>query len=139
MLAVSIGSASLDCLWQAAAPSPEHLNRCDVNLRHGLKGAAVAADLVKALGARRGNLVSRKVMVGNVNVEAGDEAVVGNVDSHQRSESPETMGAEAAAPKPKSRGSQSWLRRTKGIPLRCFRAPAAARRRARMGRAVRRP
>ena len=55
MLAVSVTSASLDCLTHAASTPPDHLETRDINLRHGLKGAAVAAELIKALDARRGN------------------------------------------------------------------------------------
>jgi hypothetical protein len=80
MLAASITSASLDCLSQAALSSPGNLQVRDVNLRHGMKGAAVAAELVKALDNRRGEK-SEKVTVGQVNVEAGGQAIVGNVES----------------------------------------------------------
>ena len=80
MLAASITSASLDCLSQAALSSPVNLQVRDLNLRHGMKGAAVAAELAKALDNRRG-AKSEKVTVGQVNVEAGGQAIVGNVES----------------------------------------------------------
>lgn len=87
MLAVSVASASLDCLAQASGTPPDYIERRDLNLRHGLKGAAVAAELIKVLDARRGNSQSRKVSVGSVNVEAGGQAIVGNVESRRSNDS----------------------------------------------------
>jgi hypothetical protein len=78
MLATSLTSASLDCLSQAALSNPANLQVRDLNLRHGMKAAAVAAELVRALDNRRGEK-SEKVTVGKVNVEAGGQAIVGNV------------------------------------------------------------
>ena len=80
MLAASIASASLDCLSQAAFLPPGNLKVRDLNLRYGIKAAAVAAELVKALDNRRG-AKSEKVTVGQVNVEAGGQAIVGNVEA----------------------------------------------------------
>jgi hypothetical protein len=97
MLAVSVGSASLECLRQAATTSPDYLERRDINLRHGLKGAAVAAELLKALDARRGNSVPRNVMVRDVNVEAGAQAIIGNVEAPRRKDNFEPGGAEPVA------------------------------------------
>jgi hypothetical protein len=97
MLAVGVGSASLDCLTQAASMSSEYLDRRDLNLRHGFKGAAVAAELLKVLDARRGDSVSRKVTVGSVNVEAGAQAIIGNVEAPRRKDRLEPRGAEVLA------------------------------------------
>jgi hypothetical protein len=80
MLSCSITSASLDCLSQAALSDPKHLDIRDLNLRHGLKGAAMAIELVKALDSRR-VAKSEKVTVGQVNVEAGGQAIVGNIET----------------------------------------------------------
>lgn len=80
MLAVSLTSASLDCLSQAALSAPCDLKVRDLNLRHATKGAATVADLVKVLDKRRG-AKSEKVTVGQVNVEAGGQAIVGNVEA----------------------------------------------------------
>jgi hypothetical protein len=52
----------------------------DLNLRHGMKGATIAADLLKALNDQRSEK-PEKVTVGNVNVEAGGQAIVGNVEA----------------------------------------------------------
>jgi len=54
MLFCSITSASLDCLAQAANSDPKHLQIRNLNLRHGMKGAAVTIELAKALDSRRG-------------------------------------------------------------------------------------
>jgi hypothetical protein len=83
VLAVSVSNASLDCLAQAARVAPQHLDHRDLNLKHGLKGAAVAADLIRLLDSRRGQS-SKSVSVGNVNVEAGGQAIVGNVGTGPR-------------------------------------------------------
>jgi hypothetical protein len=80
MIAASVASASLDCLSQAAHSSPGALKVRDLNLRHGIKAAAMVADLVKVLDNRRG-AKSEKVTVGQVNVEAGGQAIVGNVEA----------------------------------------------------------
>jgi len=97
MLAVSVTSASLDCLTQAASTPPDQLERRDINLRHGLKGAAVASELIKALDARRGNSVPRSVTVRDVNVEAGAQAVIGNVETPRRKPRPKPRGPEPVA------------------------------------------
>jgi hypothetical protein len=93
MLAVSVANASVDCLTQAALARPEWLEGRDLNLRHGLKGAAVAAELIKVLDARRG-IGPKKVTVGSVNVEAGGQAIVGNVESRRMSDNSEPSGSE---------------------------------------------
>jgi alkylhydroperoxidase family enzyme len=85
ILASSVTNASVDCLMQAAAmSSSEHLEARDLNLRHGFKGAAVAAGLIQALDARRGNSVPREVTVRDVNVQAGAQAIIGNVEASRR-------------------------------------------------------
>jgi hypothetical protein len=80
LLAVSVTNASLDCLQQAARVPPHNLPLRELNLRLGLKGAEVATNLVKALDERCREK-SDKVTVGAVNVEAGGQAIVGNVKS----------------------------------------------------------
>jgi hypothetical protein len=62
---------------RAASVSSEHLEARDLNLPHGFKGAAVAAGLIQALDARRGNFVPREVTVRDVNVQAGAQAIIG--------------------------------------------------------------
>jgi hypothetical protein len=68
MLIAGVASATVDCLGQAASISSEHQEARELNLRYGLKGAAAAADLIKALDVRRGNSVPREVTVRDVNV-----------------------------------------------------------------------
>ena len=80
LLTVSVTNASLDCLALAARVPPDNLPVRELNLRHGLKAAAIAAELIKALEDRHREK-SDKVTVGAVNVEAGGQAIVGNVKS----------------------------------------------------------
>jgi hypothetical protein len=80
MLAMGVGNASLDCLAQAMRlPMGETALR-DLNLRHGLKGAGLAKEILTTLDALDGEK-SDKVLVGNVNVEAGGQAIVGTVEA----------------------------------------------------------
>jgi hypothetical protein len=78
MLLTAVTSTSLDCLAQAANLHPEQAKLRDLNLRLGFKGCTVANDLVKTL---RGREKLHKVTVGEVNVEAGGQAIVGNIES----------------------------------------------------------
>ena len=55
----------------------------EINLRYGMKGVQVQLDVVKVREARRGQ-VDQKVVVGNVNVEAGGQAIVGHVNAKKR-------------------------------------------------------
>ena len=80
LLTVSVTNASLDCLALAARVPPDNLAVRELNLRYGLKAAEVAADLIKALEDRHREK-SDKVSIGAVNVEAGGQAIVGNVKS----------------------------------------------------------
>ena len=84
LLAVSVTNACLDCLALAARVPLEHETVRELNLRFGLKAAAVAADLIKALEDRHREK-SDRVSVGAVNVEAGGQAIVGNVKSGRNS------------------------------------------------------
>jgi len=84
MLAVGVANASLDYLALASRLNVEAAELRDLNLRHGLKGAAVATDLVKALNEMRGEKPER-VSVGSVNVEPGGQAIVGNVEAPKSS------------------------------------------------------
>src|SRR5262245_43565987 len=78
--AASITSMSANCYSQAALCSPNDVRIRDLNLRYGLKGSATVVEIVKALDNRRG-AKSEKVTVGQVNVEAGGQAIVGNVEA----------------------------------------------------------
>lgn len=87
ILAVSVTNASLDCLSQAARVSPEYLQHRGMNLKHGLKGAATAAELIKMLESRRRERPD-KVTVANVNVEVGGQAIVGTVEAPEPTKQP---------------------------------------------------
>jgi hypothetical protein len=73
----------------------------DVNLRHAMTAVKVIADLTKLYESRRG-LPRQNFTVGNVNVEAGGQAIVGNVKSGGRRKKPQGDGASPARP-PKTR------------------------------------
>ena len=77
---VAVTNAGMDCFVQAArvARGDENHHVRDMKLRHGLRAASVAAELLEALERRRGQ-DSKKVSVGQVNVEAGAQAIVGHV------------------------------------------------------------
>jgi hypothetical protein len=84
LLTVSVANASLDCLALAARVPPDNLAVRELNLRYGLKAAEVAAQLIRAREDRHREK-SDRVSVGAVNVEAGGQAIVGNVKSGRNS------------------------------------------------------
>ncbi len=77
-LIVAGTNASLDCL--ARATKCDDSRARETNLRHGLKGTMYVDSLIKSLESRRGQGRS-KVTVGQVKVEAGGQAIVGNVET----------------------------------------------------------
>jgi hypothetical protein len=86
MLLTAVTSASLDSFAQAANLPSGQAKLRDLNLQLAFKGCRVAADLVKTLdnrGRQKFDKVTagEKVTVGKVNVEAGGQAIVGNVES----------------------------------------------------------
>jgi hypothetical protein len=84
LLAVSTTNASLDCLAMAARVPPDYLEARELNLRLGLIAAETSAKLIKALDDRDRERPD-KVTVGAVNVEAGGQAIVGNVETARHS------------------------------------------------------
>jgi alkylhydroperoxidase family enzyme len=88
LLAVSVTNASLDCIAQAMRTPATHLQLREINLRHGMKGAKLAAYLLKAMNDLHGQK-TEKVTVGNVNIEAGGQAIVGTVEAAGSSKGPE--------------------------------------------------
>jgi hypothetical protein len=98
-LIVGVSNAANDCLSLAARIPPEAILDRDVYLRHAFKGAAVVTQLVEAFERVRGNR-SGDVSVGNVNVQSGGQAIVGTVQSSQRSEDAGDKNG-AASPKDK--------------------------------------
>lgn len=94
-LIVAGTNASMDCFGRAAQCN-ESPHARDLNLRQGFKGSAVVGDLVRLWQSGRGQ-GSSKVTVGEVNVAAGGQAIVGNIqtgeppnDSHGREALPPT-------------------------------------------------
>ena len=76
-LAVGLFNCSLTAIAEGSRQQAP-LQVRDVNLRHGMKGAIVTAQLLQAFN-RLQNGAEKAVQVGAVNVEAGGQAVVGNI------------------------------------------------------------
>ncbi len=74
-LLVSMSISVMDC--HARAARTENPKAIDISLRHAEKGTRVIIDLVETRTHRRG---PKKITVGNVNVKAGGQAIVGNVE-----------------------------------------------------------
>jgi len=81
-LAVGIFNTSLIVVADGSRQETP-LEAREINLRYGLKAATVAVDLLKALNELQ-NGTEKRVSVGAVNVEAGGQAIVGNVDARKR-------------------------------------------------------
>jgi hypothetical protein len=84
---VALSNGALECHARAALTNnPKAL---DLNLRHATKMALAAAQLVEVLERRRR---PKRLVVSNVKVEAGGQAIVGTVEAHKspsRSEGPD--------------------------------------------------
>jgi hypothetical protein len=96
-------------LHNAAMTSLEHAVGMDMllarteELKNATKAAVAAADLLEALDRRRGR-GSRTVAVGQVTVETGGQAIVGNVNSEiSRSTKPEEMQDQSGDPSPQEK------------------------------------
>jgi len=85
-LMIGVTNSSMDCLGRAARCN-QSLPARDLNLRYGIKGTAVVADLVKVWESHRGQ-GRQNVTVGTVSVEAGGQAVVGNVEIGEQRKQP---------------------------------------------------
>jgi hypothetical protein len=101
-LAVGVTNSTMDCLGQAAMCNQASPAR-GLNLRYGMKGAGVAVDLIKALDSHRGR-GRQQVTVGNVNVESGGRAIVGNVESGEQRKQPTNPAPIRRSPTTKSDG-----------------------------------
>ena len=73
---VGIGNMTMDCLARAFQSTT--ITQRELELNYGTKGALVLAALSKAIDARRGQ-GKQTVNVGQVNIEPGAQAIVGNV------------------------------------------------------------
>jgi hypothetical protein len=92
---VGIRNAVMTSLRLATRGSVE---RRDCELTTAFKGAGVLAQLLEAFDAHRGH-GGRRFTVGNVNVESGAQAIVGNVETTPRQE----PGTEDSAVNPNKR------------------------------------
>ena len=92
-LSVEVKNATSDCLMEAARTKGHRAIR-DINLKHGFRGALLTAELLDRLERRRRN--NPAVTVGNVNVEAGGRAIVGNVQTGSQPRSTKTENSQLA-------------------------------------------
>jgi hypothetical protein len=81
-LMVGLSNAVMDCLGRAAQ-SGNWLEPRKLNLGFAVKGGLAVTQIVKALDHHRGQ-DRQKVTVGQVNVESGGQAIVGNVGPRGR-------------------------------------------------------
>jgi hypothetical protein len=87
---VATHSAAMECLRRAM--NPEHtLAGCDQNLKHAAKFLSIYMQQVGALDKRRGK-GQQKVTVEYVNVQAGGQAIVGNVETNGRKRRQKSQG-----------------------------------------------
>ena len=75
---VALLNASLGCLADARREGTPPDVR-DMYLKHGINAATRLADLMERFGTKESG--SRNIRVGNVNVEAGGQAIVGHVQA----------------------------------------------------------
>jgi hypothetical protein len=80
-LTVGLTNLTMDCVDRAGISGTKPAR--DVNLRYAMKGATVVVELIKARESRRGQ-GGQNVTVGKVNVEAGGQAIVGNIETGER-------------------------------------------------------
>ena len=83
---VATHSAAMECLRRAMRPSQSFAG-CEQNLKHAAKLLSIYARQTDALNKNRGK-GQKKVTVEHVHVEAGAQAVVGNVQTASKSGSP---------------------------------------------------
>lgn len=90
---VALSNSAMECHTRAALTSkPQAL---DINLRHAAKMTMALTRLVELRERRRR---PKQIVVGNVNVEAGGQAIVGTVEAHKsRSRSDEDPDDESVA------------------------------------------
>ena len=116
---VALNIVSMSCFSRA---EQSDARARDINLRFGIKGNAALVELIKFYEDRR-RQDSSNVTVGNVNVEAGGQAIVGNVKVG------EATDASRSRPKKAMSEKLPWLSRwaapINATLLRCSQAPAA--------------
>jgi len=89
--AVGLSNGIMDCLGRAAR-NEDCLKGRDLNLRHAVKGSSALVDVIKALENHRGE-GRQNVTVGQVNVQSGGQAIVGNVGPREREQAVEPIAA----------------------------------------------
>jgi hypothetical protein len=95
---VGVTNGTMDCFGRAAR-NTEWPKAREVDLRYGIKGALALTELVKAFDNHRSR--DRIVAVGQVNVQSGGQAIVGNVGAQpQRVQAAASPTAPIAAHSP---------------------------------------
>ncbi|MGB6949061.1 MAG: hypothetical protein WBD84_07660 [Methyloceanibacter sp.] len=95
-LVVGLNNMTMDCLDRVHRSSDRAR---EINLRYAVKGAATLVDVMKFNDARRGR-AQPTVTVGKVKIEAGAQAIVGNVQTGDPQEQePESVPRSQAKPK----------------------------------------
>jgi hypothetical protein len=89
-LMIGITSAGMESLTRATGGAQRHLTQ-ETDLKLAMKAALTVTELIKTLDARRGRY-QQTVNVGQVNVQSGGRAIVGNVGQPKDGE----KGGEAA-------------------------------------------
>jgi hypothetical protein len=107
--AAGLNMMVMDCLQRAS--NTDSLIQRELELKYATKGAEVITRLVEAFDGHRGR-GKQNVTVGNVNVESGGQAVVGNVSPGA---SPDQSLAETSTPSqragsPKQKGARKRVR-----------------------------
>jgi hypothetical protein len=87
---VVLSNTSMECYGKAGQCSD--LAAREFNLKYAMKGSALITQLLETLAKLRAAPPPQAVMVGSVNVEAGGQAIVGNVQTEARR--PATPGPE---------------------------------------------
>ena len=80
---VATHSAAMDCLRRAMVEGQTFEGR-DINLKHAAKFLSIYSRQIEVLNKHRGK-GQQKVTVEYVNIEAGGQAVVGNIETGKRS------------------------------------------------------
>jgi hypothetical protein len=89
---VALSNSAMEC--QARAGLTSNPKALDINLRHAAK---MTLALVHVIEARERRRRPKQVVVGNVNVEAGGQAIVGTIEAHKsRARSEDDDGSPSA-------------------------------------------
>lgn len=109
-LAIAVSDTTMDCLQRAAVPTQPADVRA-ANLKFGFQGATLVPQLLDAFEKQRGG-GQRNVTVERVTVEAGGQAIVGDVHVDKKAVAPVSLGVEVRAVAPLDPAALKPARRT---------------------------